>query len=202
MDISMLYHASAETKNFMDEIVDRAQRGDRDAFGVIFEHHHRFIYKFIFAMLGEHGAAEELTQETFLGAYKNLHTLRNDAALKTWLCSIAKNTVYKTFRSRRKEGKQSEEEVETLNLVDYKTPLPDEKFLSREMNGLIGQALRKLDEDKRVVFILKEVQQLSYNEIEEITGDAIPKLKTDLRRAKIKMREMLQPHFANFGGEK
>lgn len=194
MDISMLYHASAETDNLMETIVAQAQRGDKEAFGLIFEQNHRFIYKFIYAMLGDHGVAEELTQETFLGAYKNLNSLREEAALKTWLCSIAKNTVYKSFRSRRKEGKQSEEEVETLNLVDYKNPKPDERFLNKELNGLIGEALAKLDEDKRIVFILKEIQQLSYNEISEITGDTIPKLKTDLFRAKIKMRTMLQPY--------
>ena len=194
MDISMLYHAGAESDNLMDRIVAQAQSGDKEAFGIIFEQHHRFIYKFIYAMLGEHGLAEELTQETFLGAYKNLGSLRSEAALKTWLCSIAKNTVYKSFRSRRKEGKQSEEEVETLNLVDYKNPAPDEKFLNKELNNVIGEALAKLDEDKRAVFILKEIQQLSYNEIADITGDTIPKLKTDLFRAKIKMRTMLQSY--------
>lgn len=194
MDISMLYQASVKPNNFMDEVVAQAQSGDKEAFGLIFEQHHRFIYKFIYAMLGDHALAEELTQETFLGAYKNLHSLRAEAALKTWLCSIAKNTVYKSFRSRKKEGKQSDEEVETLDLVDYKTPAPDDKLVNQELNGLIGAALAKLDEDKRIVFILKEIQQLSYNEISEITGDAIPKLKTDLFRAKIKMRTMLQPY--------
>jgi RNA polymerase sigma-70 factor, ECF subfamily len=194
MDISMLYHASAETDNLMGKIVTQAQGGDKEAFGVIFEQHHRYIYKFIYAMLGDHAVAEELTQETFLGAYKNLHSLREEAALKTWLCSIAKNTVYKSFRSRKKEGKQSDEEVETLDLVDYKTPAPDDRLVNKELNGLIGAALAKLDEDKRAVFVLKEIQQLSYNEISEITGDAIPKLKTDLFRAKIKMRTMLQPY--------
>jgi RNA polymerase sigma-70 factor (ECF subfamily) len=194
MDISMLYHASAETENLMETIVAQAQRGDREAFGLIFEQHHRFIYKFIYAMLGDHGTAEELTQETFLGAYKNLQSLREEAALKTWLCSIAKNTVYKSFRSRKKEGKQSEEEVETLNLVDYKNPTPDERILNKELNNVIGEALAQLDEDKRAVFILKEIQQLSYNEIADITGDSIAKLKTDLFRAKGKMRTMLQPY--------
>lgn len=194
MDISMLYQASVKPNNFMDEVVAQAQSGDKEAFGLIFEQHHRFIYKFIYAMLGDHALAEELTQETFLGAYKNLHSLREESALKTWLCSIAKNTVYKSFRSRKKEGTQSDEEVETLDLVDYKTPAPDDNLVNKELNSLIGAALAKLDEDKRAVFILKEIQQLSYNEISEITGDAIPKLKTDLFRAKIKMRTMLQPY--------
>lgn len=194
MDISMLYQASATTKNSMDIIVAQAQSGDKEAFGLIFEQHHRFIYKFIYAMLGDHSLAEELTQETFLGAYKNLGMLRHEAALKTWLCSIAKNKVYKSFRSSKKEGKQSDDELETLEILDNKNPSPVEQFLNKELNSLIGEVLKKLDEDKRLVFILKEIQQLSYNEIAEITGDAIPKLKTDLFRAKIKMRAMLSPY--------
>lgn len=65
MDISMLYQASVKPNNFMDEVVAQAQSGDKEAFGLIFEQHHRFIYKFIYAMLGDHALAEELTQETF-----------------------------------------------------------------------------------------------------------------------------------------
>lgn len=194
MDISMLYHASAKTQNLMDDIVVQAQSGNKEAFGLIFEHHHRFIYKFIYAMLGDHGLAEELTQETFLGAYKNLHMLRNESSLKTWLCSIAKNKVYKSFRSSKKRGKQSDDELESLEVPDEKNLSPVEQFLNKELNSRIGEALKQLDEDKRLVFILKEIQQLSYNEIAEITGDAIPKLKTDLFRAKAKMRTMLRPY--------
>lgn len=194
MDISMLYQASATAKNSIETIVAQAQSGDKEAFGLIFEQHHRFIYKFIYAMLGDHSLAEELTQETFLGAYKNLGMLRHEAALKTWLCSIAKNKVYKSFRSSKKEGKQSDDELESLDILDSKNPSPVEQFLNKELNGLIGEALKKLDEDKRLVFILKEIQQLSYIEIAEITGDAIPKLKTDLFRAKAKMRTMLSPY--------
>ncbi len=194
MDISMLYHASGEIKNLTDSIVAKAQSGDQEAFGLIFEEHHRFIYKFIYAMLGEHSLAEELTQETFLGAYKNLYSLREEAALKTWLCTIAKNTVYKSFRSRQKEGKQSEDEVESLNLPDDKNLLPDQQFLNKELNQFIREALETLDEDKRLVFILKELQYLSYKEISDITSEAISKLKTDLHRAKIKMRTLLRPY--------
>lgn len=194
MDISMLYQASATAKNSIETIVAQAQSGDKEAFGLIFEQHHRFIYKFIYAMLGDHSLAEELTQETFLGAYKNLGMLRHEAALKTWLCSIAKNKVYRSFRSSKKEGKQSDDELESLEIQDHKNLSPVDQFLNKELNGLIGEALKKLDEDKRLVFILKEIQQLSYNEIAEITGDAIPKLKTDLFRAKVKMRTMLSPY--------
>lgn len=178
----MLFQASAKIQNqtdAADDLIARAQSGDDEAFGLIFERHSRFIYKFIYAMLGESGAAEELTQETFLGAFKSVHSLRGEAKLQTWLCGIAKNIVYKSLRSTRREGVKSEERVERLNMPDEKELPPDRQFLSKELNGRINSALKKLDEDKRLVFTLKELQNLSYREISEITGSAVPKLKTD-----------------------
>lgn len=194
MDISMTCHASEDLKNSQDFIIAKAQSGDKEAFGLIFEYHHRFIYKFIYAMLGKHELAEELTQETFLGAYRGINALRGEAALKTWLCGIAKNLVYKSYRSNVKENGKTDDELESLNLFDGKNLLPDEEFLNKELNQVIAVALGKLHEDRRLIFVLKEMQNLSYKEISEITGSAIPKLKTDLFRAKIEMRTMLRPY--------
>jgi RNA polymerase sigma-70 factor (ECF subfamily) len=199
MDLSLLCQERAEIKNLTgetDELIRRAQAGDDAAFGAIFEHHSRFVYKFIFAMLGDRGsgAAEELTQETFLAAYKNIRSLRGEAGLRTWLCAIAKNLVYKFLRSRGKEGLNCGEEAASLRVADDKNVLPDREFLSKELNGVIRAALARLDEDKRLVFVLKELQHLSYKEISEITGASVPKLKTDLHRAKIEMRRALRPY--------
>jgi RNA polymerase sigma-70 factor (ECF subfamily) len=191
----MLYHASAEIKNLADDsddLIVRAQSGDNEAFGLIFELHYRFVYKFIYAMLGEKESAEELTQETFLGAFRGINGLRGDAHLKTWLCGIAKNIVYKQLRTNRKEGTKSADAIESLNVFDEKNLSPDREFLSKELNRLIGAALKKLDADKRLVFTLKELQNLSYREISEITGSTISKLKVDLHRAKTEMRILLQ----------
>lgn len=88
----MLYMAGADIKNSDDVIADlitRARAGDDEAFSLIFEHYYRFVYKFIYVHLGERSLAEELTQETFLSAYKGIHLLRNDAKLQTWLFTIA-----------------------------------------------------------------------------------------------------------------
>ncbi len=186
----MTCHASEDLKNSQDFIIARAKSGDKEAFGLIFEHHHRFIYKFIYAMSGKHELAEELTQETFLGAYRGIGALRGEATLKTWLCSIAKNLVYKSYRTNGK----NDDELDALNLFDAKNPPPDEQFLNKELNQVIAVALGKLNKDRRLIFVLKEMQNLSYREIAEITGSAIPKLKTDLFRAKIEMRTLLRPY--------
>lgn len=193
----MLYQARSEIKNLTDEaddLIAAAQEGDDAAFVVIFEQHSRFVYKFIYAMLGDPSAAEELTQETFLAAYRSIGNLRGEAQLRTWLGGIAKNVVYKFFRAQRKEAGKSGGEVESFSVTDDKNLPPDREFLSKELNQLIRAALAGLDEDKRIVFVLKEFQHLSYREISEITGCTIPKLKTDLHRAKIQMRFVLRPY--------
>lgn len=198
MEFSMLYDGRAGIGELTDEsndLIARAKNGDREAFGEIFQNHSRFVYKFICAMLGgDETTAEELKQETFLAAYKNIGGLRGEATLRTWLCAIAKNLVYKNLRSRRREGLKSDAEVESINLAGSKTVLPDREFLSKELNQAISAALAKLDNDKRLVFVLKEMQFLSYKEISEVTGASVPKLKTDLRRAKIEIRSILRPY--------
>lgn len=194
MVISMLYRVSSEVKHSLDssdDLIIRAKAGDREAFGLIFDHYYRFIYKFIYAMAGEQSLAEELTQETFLKAYQSIQSLRDEAKLRTWLCGIAKNVVYKSSRSRGRRIKSSDDEFESLDVPDERILPPDREFLSKELKFLIHAALEKLDEDKRLVFTLKEIQNLSYQEISEITGHSISKLKTDLNRAKGEMRGML-----------
>jgi RNA polymerase sigma-70 factor (ECF subfamily) len=79
-------------------------------------------------------------------------------------------------------------------VFDEKNLSPDKEFLSKELNQLIDSALKKLDADKRLVFTLKELQNLSYKEISEITGYSISKLKTDLHRAKTEMRSLLRSY--------
>ena len=193
----MLYQNSAEAENLTnvsDSLIARAKTGDDEAFGMIFELHHRFIFRFVYAMIGEQSLAEELTQETFLAAYKGISSMRGEAKLQTWLCAIAKNLVGRHYRSNQKESGKIEVEIETMQIEDKTNFPPDKKILNRELNALIKTALEKLDEDKRLVFVLKELQKMSYREISEITKHKIPKLKTDLRRAKIEMRKTIQPY--------
>jgi RNA polymerase sigma-70 factor (ECF subfamily) len=195
MDSSLLYQLSLKIENSMDgcdDLAARAGRGDTEAFGLIFAQHNRFIYQFIYAMVGDQNIAEELTQETFFCAFKGIGALRGESKLRTWLCGIAKNIVYKHIRSHRRRGAQSEDAIESLNLVDEKSQSPVKQVLARELNQAISAALGNLDEDKRLIFTLKELQHLSYNEISEITGFSIPKLKTGLHRAKAEMKNALR----------
>jgi len=181
----------------MDEsgsLIARVRDGDKTAFRLIFERHHRLVLRFLYGMVGEHGLAEELTQETFMRAYRNIHSLRDEAMLSTWLCGIAKNAASNALRSRRREVHTIE--IDGENTVELRSDklAPDAQLLNTELNGVIRDALSTLGEDKRLVFTLKVLQQKSYEEIALITNASIPKLKTDLHRAKAEMRRLIRPY--------
>jgi RNA polymerase sigma-70 factor (ECF subfamily) len=174
--------------NSSEELIARARRGEDEAFRLIFDRYARPIISFIYDMVGRRDLAEELAQETFVRAYKNLKALRDDARLSTWLFGIAKNVARESLRYKHRETN--------------KVGIDDDhgELLDKELNGVIRDALGALDEDKRLVFTLKIFQQRSYEEISEITGSSIPKLKTDLHRARAEMRRRIQPYLgASFG---
>src|SRR5438105_7360689 len=107
------------------EITARARRGDEDAFRLIFERYSRPIISFIYDMVGRRDLAEELTQETFVRAYKNLSGLQDDAKLSTWLFGIAKNVARESLRTRHRDDQRVELDADGVSeLRDDKLP-PD-----------------------------------------------------------------------------
>ena len=180
--------------NSSEELIAGVRRGDESAFRLIFEQHHRFVFRFLYGMVGERRLAEELTQEAFMRAYKNIRSLRDDAKLLTWLCGIARNVALHSLRSHPGKNRWiAIDDQEVAELRDTQLT-PENSMLNAELKGVIHNALATLDQDKRGVFTLKVLQQMSYEEIAEVTGFSIPKLKTDLHRAKAQMRRLIRPY--------
>ena len=174
--------------NSSADLVARACEGDQEAFRLIFERYSRPLISFVYDQVGNRELAEELTQETFVRAYRGLHTLRAETKLSTWLFGIAKNVARESLRARVRDDRNVDlDDKLVLNLSD-RGPVPVKQLLNKELNEVIQNSLALLDEDKRLVFALKVFQQCSYEEIAEITGFSIPKLKTDLHRARTEMR--------------
>ena len=114
--------------------------------------------------------------------------MRAETKLSTWLFGIAKNVARESLRARQRTDQHVDlDDKLVLNLSD-RGPVPVKQLLNKELNEVIQNSLALLDEDKRLVFTLKVFQQCSYEEIAEITGFSIPKLKTDLHRARTEMR--------------
>lgn len=177
--------------NSAEDLIARARRGDEEAFRLIFERYTRPVISFIFYMVNQQELAEELAQETFVRAYKSLHALRDEAKLSTWLFGIAKNIAREAIRERRREQGQIELDDRAVLEIREPRPSPAGELLDKELSGVVRHALLKLNEDKRLVFTLKVYQQRSYDEIAEITGFSIPKIRNDLHRARSEMRRRL-----------
>lgn len=180
--------------NVSENLIACARRGEDEAFRQIFDRYARPVMSFLFDQIGNHELAEELTQETFVRAFKSLQALRDDTKLSTWLFGIAKNVARETFRTRRRDDDKIG--IEESGLIEFsdEQPLPDGQLLNKELSRVIQKALRRLDEDKRLIFSLQAFHQCSYEEIAEITGFSIPKIKTDLHRAKAEMRRLIRPY--------
>lgn len=178
-------------------ILARARAGDAAAFHAIFSRYSKPVLSFIYSLLGNRGHAEELTQETFIRAYRRLFSMRRDTRLSTWLFGIARNVVREAIKEKyRDQRKVGLDEPLCRNLQDIRTG-PDERMIAGELIRAIQKALDALTEDHRVVFVLKVLHKMRYDEISDVTGSSIGKLKTDLHRARLEMRQRLM----NYLGE-
>jgi RNA polymerase sigma-70 factor (ECF subfamily) len=186
--------------NSSADLIAAARQGDHEAFRLIFERYSRPVISFIFDMVSDRGLAEELTQETFVRAYRTLANMRAETKLSTWLFGIARNVALESLRASQRASRQVDLDDQTvLDLTDTNFA-PVENFLNKELNAVIQRALQALDENRRLVFTLKVFQQRSYEEIAEITGCSIPKLKTDLHRARVEMRRRISPYLRAASG--
>ncbi len=180
--------------DFDQSVVEEAKAAGPDAFRPIFDRYSKPVLVFIYSLIGDRDRADELAQETFIRAYRGLHTIRESGKFSTWLFGIARNVVREAIRSKyRNSMKIAPFELIASIQPDTKAK-PDEQIISEELYRMVRKALSRLPEDQRLVFVLKLVSSLRYEEISEITGASIGKLKTDLHRARSRMRDELQPY--------
>lgn len=191
--------AGADAKSSMEtpaELIARARRGDGESFRLLFERYTRPVISFIFYMVGRRALAEELAQETFLRAFRNLGALRDETKLSTWLFGIARNVAREELRRAR--GREPRcgvglDDPSAAQLAD-EGPSPSTRLYGKELGAAVGAALGALDEDKRAVFVLKFYHGRSYEEIAAMTGFSQAKVRNDLHRARAEMRRRLKPY--------
>ena len=176
--------------NGSENLIARARGGDQEAFRLLFNRFSRPVFQFIYQLVFQRDVSEDLTQETFVRAYQNLKHLRDDSRFSTWLFGIGHNVAREFLRTQRRENENILDDAVEIHDAEFLSPA--DRLLEKELNSAIEKALAGLDEEKRAVFVLKIFQQRSYREIAEITGFSIPKIKTELHRARVKMRQRLR----------
>ncbi|MBZ5681958.1 MAG: sigma-70 family RNA polymerase sigma factor [Acidobacteriia bacterium] len=184
-----------QRNNSERSLVQRAQRGDQQAFATLFELHKKRVYSVCLLMTKDVAEAEDLTQEAFLQVFRSVGTFRGDAAFSTWLYRVAVNTVL--MKLRRRKG---------LPLLSLDEPVsPDSPSLRRDvgkddprLSGAVDRialrrAIEELPEGCRTIFTLHEVQGYQHHEIAQLLRCSIGNSKSQLHKAKLKMRDLLFP---------
>jgi len=187
--------ASAVTLPLHPDVIRRAQQGDSDAFAALFHAHKTRIYSLCLRMTGNITEAEDLTQDAFLQAFRKLATFRGDSALSTWLHRIAVNTVLMRFR--RKVPCRVSLDEPYRNQGEAK---PAREFGTRDgrletsvSRLALTRAISDLPAGYRMMFLLHEVEGYEHREIAEMLGCSIGTSKSQLHKAKMRMREILAP---------
>lgn len=190
------------------QLVARAQAGDISAFEALVDTHRDKVYGLALRMTRSEADAAEIIQDTFLSAYQHLKEFRGDAAFGSWVHRIAANNALMRLRHRRvvqaAEGDLNGPEfTERGSLAEYPnrdwSRDAEDRILDAELGRAIQGATDRLPEGYREVFLLKDVDGLSYEQIAEATGDSIPAIKSRLHRARLALREAID-RFYNQGG--
>lgn len=181
-----------------DISVEALASGDPDEFIRFVDAFSPPIYRLGLRMLGNPQDAEDVLQNTFLNAYDSLAKFEGRSSLATWLYRIAANEALMLIRKKRPEvSLEVEEEQGSLkpaNLTDW-SALPEKELLSNEGRALLEQAIANLPEALRIVFILRDMNELSIKETAEALQLSETNVKTRLLRARLALRETLAKYY-------
>jgi len=175
------------------QLIARAQRGDEEAFEALFEMHKRRVYALCLRMTADTAEAEDLTQEAFLQLFRKIATFRGESAFSTWLHRLVVNVV---LMHLRKKGLQqvSLDEVDSSQEEPVKRDYGDEdRRLMASVDRInLTRAIGQLPPGYRAVFILHDIEGYEHNEIAQIMNCSIGNSKSQLHKARMKLRGRLR----------
>ena len=187
--------------------LEELQRGNPEEFSRLVDLYSSKIYRLATKMLNQQEDAEDVLQETFLKAYRGLKSFDGRSKLSTWLFRIATNEALMILRRKHPDFVSIDEPVETedgeqepIQIVDW-CCLPENELLSEESRSRLDSAAQKLPESLRVVFLLRDMNDLSTHETAEILGLTDTAVKTRLSRARLRLREELSAYFGERANE-
>jgi len=183
-------------------LVQRCRKGDMQAFGLLVAKYQDRLFNMIFRMCGRRADAEELAQEAFLKALENLPNFRGQSRFYTWLFRIAANLA---ISHRRRGGRVAfhsltqpddydgtQAEALTAAAAERRTPGPPAAAMSAETADRVTRALDELDDEFRLVVILRDIEDMDYAEAAEVLGVPVGTVKSRLHRARRMLQEKLK----------
>lgn len=193
--------ASEEDLDVDLPLVERAVGGDLLAFRQLVEKYEKRVFSIAFGVMGNHQDAEDVTQEAFLKAFRNLSSFRKQSSFYTWLYRIVHNLSIDERRRRYRTAELSSGDSQSLDLATKggldspnagASEQPDDEFERTQLRQHITEALEELSPDHRAVIMLREVDGLSYAEISDAVGVSKGTVMSRLHHARKKLQKVLK----------
>jgi RNA polymerase sigma factor (sigma-70 family) len=172
-------------------LVQQAQAGDANAFEELVNQYALFVYNLALRVLRDPQEAEEAAQEAFLRVWRSLDSFRQKAKFRTWLYTIVTNVCYDRLPKLKQELISMDVKEVILPDVDN---LPEERVITEEKQQLLQQAIDDLPEHYKLLITLRHLQEMSYDEIAEVTGQPLGTVKTGIYRARRLLAERIKAY--------
>jgi len=174
------------------DLIRRAQQGEEDAFAALFNAHKAKVYSLCLRMTSNTAEAEDLTQDAFLQVFRKLATFRGDSALSTWLYRVAVNTVLMHFRKKGLRQLSLDEPINPAAGVQKREHGKNDDRLSGSVDRIaLTRAMKELPIGYRTIFVLHEIEGYEHHEIARLLRCSVGNSKSQLHKAKMRMRELL-----------
>lgn len=183
------------------DLAAAARAGNLDAFEELIRRNSRPVYRALAAILGNEDEAQDAMQDVLLSAFKHIAGFQGRSKFSTWLVSIARNTALQRLRERRNDESLDERAFDDdrdfrPRQVRAWQDNPEQEYTQTEMRQLVEKGIMGLPGKYRVVVMMRDIEQLSTDEVARQLGLTVPAVKVRLLRGRLMLRECLSPHFA------
>lgn len=192
----------AKWKDLTDEeLMLRVQDGEIDCFDLLVDRYKVRLFNYLYRLVSDRDEAEDVAQEAFVKAYIHAAKYKTIARFSTWLYTIATNIVRNRMRSKSRKpriyslwgtSRFDGEEERQIDVLDTSRS-PEDEMNDRELSDVINQAIEQIPEKYRESFVLREINQLSYEEIAAVTGLKLGTVRSRINRARNSFRKIVEP---------
>lgn len=199
--ISMDENAAAPLQSRSDQVlIELSKEGQEEAFAVLVTRYQNRVFSIIYRILHIPEETEDMAQDVFVTVYRSLDQFRGDCAFSTWLYRIAVNLCKNRLKylHRRNFHRAQDLDETAESAIQSPQPLafanPEQQLLGRELEQIIQREVAALEDDFRIVLILRDLEQLSYEEIAEITNLALGTVKSRIHRGRSMLKKRMEQY--------